>query len=155
MNVYVASGPKAIRLSRLSQEQLEDGSIAPTIECTFPAPKGRKTKKKGVVIVNESVEGEIESSTAKPSKKATKNKATTSKAKPIVDEEKDLASGSEEEYGYSGIDDDLGEKESSTETFLPSSELGPAEWEVTRPALKKRGVTGKEERNGDVLEISD
>lgn len=44
MNVYLISSPNSLRLSRLSQSQIEAGTNASPIECTFVNPKAVKSK---------------------------------------------------------------------------------------------------------------
>ena len=51
VNVYVVPGPRAIRLTRLSLADIEDGNVATPIECAFPrleakaqAPRKRSKK---------------------------------------------------------------------------------------------------------------
>ena len=67
VNVYVKPGPKCIRLSRLSQAQVEAGQAVP-IECTFPNSKAKSISRK---------------------KSAKGSKATTTRLVEISDQEDD------------------------------------------------------------------
>lgn len=156
VNVYVSSGPKAIRLSRFSREQVEDGSTAPTIECTFPAPKTRKSKKK-TTAEEAGEDDDNQDATPKPTKKKPA-KRTAKGSKPIIDEEKDLALGSDEdEDDYFALENEIVEAGPSTDGLLPSSEPGPAEWVITKPAGGKRPTASKSKKalDSDIMELSD
>lgn len=167
VNVYVASGPKAPRLCRFSQKDIEDGSSAPVIEYIFPAPKARKGKKKAVMddegdeeAEGDNGEGRDESKPLKR-KAAVKGKGKGKQAKKKLDQEKDIALGSDEEEGdedypdYMG-DDDIFPNGSSTDTdgILPSSDPPDAEWAVTKPAPMIRAPR-KSAKSEEVVEVSD
>lgn len=100
VNVYVSLGPKSTRLLRLSQDDIEKGSVAEPVECTFPAPKVKKGKKKAEVDEDDD---DIDDDGGTSKKKATTTKkakaAPKKKAKKSIDEEKDIPSdsGSEDE----------------------------------------------------------
>jgi hypothetical protein len=100
VNVYVILGPKAARLLRMSQADIEMGSVAEPVECTFPAPKSKKGKKKAEI---DEENDDDDDNSDKPKKKATTSKkakaAPKKKIKKLIDEEKDIPSdsGSEDE----------------------------------------------------------
>lgn len=157
VNVYVASGPKAPRLCRFSQADIENGSSAPVIEYTFPAPKARKGKKKAV---DDEEDSEDEIGEEKPAKK---KRAPKGKTKQVMDREKDIALGSDEEEGgdqeypnYVSGDtlDELDDNETLADGILPSSDPPEAEWAVTKPAPKKRAVK-RNAKSEEVVEVSD
>lgn len=57
VNVYVKPGPKAIRLSRLSLEDMQTGSAPLTLNRVFPAPPVKiKKSKKGATSMEETAE---------------------------------------------------------------------------------------------------
>jgi hypothetical protein len=100
VNVYVALGPKAARLLRLSQADIEMGTFSEPVECTFLAPKVKKGKKKAEA---EEANEDDDDNSGKPKKKGTTSKkakaAPKKKLKKPMDEEKDIPSdsGSEDE----------------------------------------------------------
>jgi hypothetical protein len=100
VNVYLILGPKAARLLRMSQADIELGSVAEPVECTFTAPKAKKGRKKAEI---DEENDDDEDDSGKPRKKATAAKkakaAPKKKAKKPIDEEKDIPSdsGSEDE----------------------------------------------------------
>lgn len=100
VNVYVVLGSKAARLLRLSQDDIETGTFSDPVECTFPAPKVKKGKKKPEAK-DEEEEEDNEAASGKPKKKGTLSKkanaAPKRKAKKPIDEEKDIPSDSEDE----------------------------------------------------------
>jgi hypothetical protein len=117
VNVYVILGPKAARLLRMSQADIEMGSVAEPVECTFPAPKVKKGKKKAEV---DDENDDDDDNSGKPKKKATTSRkpkaAPKKKAKRPIDEEKDIPSDSDSEnedllgldsesdHGFDGIE---------------------------------------------------
>lgn len=165
VNVYVVSGPKAPRLCRFSQKDIEEGTSAPIIEYTFPAPKARRGKKKAAIDDEgddepEGDDSEVAGEVKLPIKKrAAKGKGKQAKKK--VDKEKDIALGSDEEEGDEGYpdymgDDDLFPNQPSTDTdgILPSSDPPEAEWAVTKPAPRVRAPK-KSAKSEEVVEVSD
>jgi len=141
VNVYISLGHKSTRLLRLSQDDIEKGTLAEPIECTFPAPKPKKGKKKA------EVDEEDEDGRSGKAKKKTpiskKAKAPSGKkSKKPLDDEKDIPSNSgsenedlleiddESDHGFDGI-------ESSSE-----AEDG---WkvEISAQAAKSRGPTSR------------
>jgi hypothetical protein len=166
VNVYVVSGPKAPRLCRFSQAEIEAGSIAPIIEYTFPAPKGRKGKKKSTADDDDADEPEGDEAESKPAikkEKVAKRKGigNDKQGKKKLDLEKDIALGSDEDEGDEDMDipdymedDDMIGGAPSTDGLLPSSDPPEAEWAVTQPARKTR-VPKKSVRSEEVVEVSD
>jgi hypothetical protein len=95
--VYLILGPKAARLLRMSEAEIEMGSFAEPVECTFPAPKAKKGKKKAE-IDEENDDGDDNSGNPKKTTTSKKAKAaSTKKAKKPIDEEKDIPSDSDSE----------------------------------------------------------
>lgn len=162
VNVYVVSGPKAARLCRFSQKDIEEGSLAPVIEYTFPAPKARKGKKKAAKDEDDGEddsEGQDGEGESKPAKKKRAAKDKGKQANKKMDEEKDTALGSDEDEGDEEYpdymrDDDLFANDPSIEGILPSSDPPEAGWAVTKPATKKRAPK-KSAKSSEVVDISD
>jgi len=99
VNVYVILGPKAARLLRMSQADIEMGSVSEPVECTFPAPKVKKGKKKAEI---DDEDEDDDDNSGKPKKATTSKKAKAAPKKRVkkpLDEEKDIPSdsGSENE----------------------------------------------------------
>jgi hypothetical protein len=131
VNVYIALGPKATRLLRLSQDDIEKGTLSEPIECTFPAPKAKKSKRKG----DPEPTGGEEDGKGKASMSKKGRAKPVKKVKKPVDEEKDIApaSGSDEEDDF--IDDD--ESDHDLDGIESSSDREGA-WEVAAPEGRKK-----------------
>jgi hypothetical protein len=80
----------------LSQEEIGKGIISDPVECTFPAPKSKKTKKKSNIKADVGEDDDEDASDGESKAKKAKAKPRK-KARKVLDEEKDLASGSEED----------------------------------------------------------
>jgi hypothetical protein len=100
------------------------------VECTFPAPKSKKTKKKSNVKVDVDAEDDEDASDGESKPKKAKAKPRKN-ARKNLDEEKDLASGSEmEDVGDEVSGDDFDGIESSSDA--------EGVWEVTAPKVSQR-----------------
>jgi hypothetical protein len=145
VNVYVGLGPKALRVYRLSRAEIENGVFSDTIEYTFPAPKVRKDIKKKTSSAKQDESGSEgdEAPAVKKGKAKPKAKAKAKATKP-VDEEKDIASASDED----SEEDDMEEVGFDIQT---SSDTGEADWEISRPTkAAKSGKAGKGTRGSKV-----
>lgn len=166
VNVYVVPGSKAARLGRFTEKEIEEGTSAPVIEYTFPAPPAKKGKKKKAEVEDDNdddndLERDVAAVTSVQKKRTVKDKGK--QAKKTLDQEKDIALGSDEEEGdeqeipdYMG-DDDVLDKGPPTDGILPSSDLSDAEWAVTQPAPKRRAATKTKTsaKCEEVVEVSD
>jgi hypothetical protein len=120
-------GPKATRLLRLSQDDIEKGSTSEPVECTFPAPKAKKGKKKAETE-QEDDDHDDGTKAKKKTTTAKKSKATSrKKSKKSIDEEKDIPSDS-----GSGGEDSLGLDSDSQHEFegIESSSEVEGVWEI-------------------------
>lgn len=101
-----------------------------TIECTFPAPKSRKsakTKKK-----TSSAEQDDSDSGAEGSAPVKKGKAKPrKKVKTTVDEEKDIASASEDDFDVADYEDEI--QPEVLYGYASTSDAEEASWEISRP----------------------
>jgi hypothetical protein len=82
VNVYVVPGPKAVRLSRLTRETIDQGVAGFVIECTFPnhetkAKKPRKKAEKTVVDIDDVGNDSDSAKTKEAFKKLVKNETKT------------------------------------------------------------------------------
>lgn len=148
----MASGPQAIRLSRYSQSEIEDGSTAPVIECSFPAPKARKTKRKATQNDDDDdPDAEPSAPTQRP-----RARAKRQAAKRVFDDEKDFARGSDDELDLAALhesyqsdhDSDLGE-------LLLDNEPAPPAKSKKRTANGSNAKPKRTFKSEEVLEVSD
>jgi hypothetical protein len=147
VNVYVGLGAKSHRLKRLSQAEVENKVFADKVECTFPAPKQRKSTKKKTSSADQDPSGS-EGEDAKPATKKSKAKSQP-KPKKLIDEEKDLASASDDDFDAG----DYGQEEEILKDtdygIQGSSDTEEGTWEIMKPpkaAKSIKGTTGGRER---------
>lgn len=139
VNVYVALGSKSTRLLRLSSDDIEKGTLADPVECTFPAPKAKKTKKKAT-IDDEEDEGEDEDEDGKPSTTKKAKPKPRKKTKKPLDEEKDIvpASESDDDFAVDETDHELDGIESSSDK--------EGEWEIAVATSSRKGPKSSKTR---------
>jgi hypothetical protein len=140
VNVYVGLGAKSRRLERLSQAEVENGVFADRVECTFPAPKQRKSAKKKTSSADQDPSGS-EGEDAKPTTKKSKAKSKP-KPKKLIDEEKDLASASDDDFDTG----DYGQEEEILKDtdygIQGSSDTEEGTWEIMKPPKAAKGIKG-------------
>ncbi|ORY27061.1 P-loop containing nucleoside triphosphate hydrolase protein [Naematelia encephala] len=87
VNVYIVASSSAFRLSRLTQSEVESGSIATKIECTFPAPKTKAKKPKKQKVSDEFDGSDDARTTKKP--RAVKGSKAKAKIKKMPSSDRD------------------------------------------------------------------